>query len=340
MPARPSAPVQLTPAPRMLAEIARRRGLTLLGADRPITAYGPLNTRSPHTDQLLSYATSAAHLRAFLDSALAACVVHESLAGEVPPSRSALLTPEDPADSFYTLFRDAVLSEEWTSLPTYRGTGTQIAASAQIHERVVIGDGCTIMENVVILPQSYISDGVTIKPNATIGGEGFQLSSIEGRRQHVPHAGGVFIGEQARIGSQTCVDRGLFGEFTIIGARTHVDNLVHVAHSVQVGPNAVVVACAEISGSVTVGEGAWLGPSCAINPGLSVGEHALVGTGSMVARDLPPHSLSYGVPARVRGWRCVCGERLPDAAPMRCSQCAREFDLGAGHPVLVVGESG
>jgi UDP-3-O-[3-hydroxymyristoyl] glucosamine N-acyltransferase len=220
------------------------------------------------------------------------------------------------------------------NLPAYRGAGTHIAPSARIHDNVVIGDDCVIMDNVVILPQSYVSDRVVVKPSATIGGEGFQLSSIEGRRRPVPHAGGVFIGDDVTVGSQTCVDRGLFGEFTTLETGAHIDNLVHVAHSVHIGRGTAVVACAEISGSVVVGDGAWLGPRCAINPGLRIGEHALIGTGSTVVEDVPPYALSYGVPARTRGWRCVCGKPLADAQP-DCSNCGRQFDLSGDHPVLL-----
>ena len=335
---RPTPPIQLTAKPQPLSLLAHGRNLTPVGADRPIIAYGALTTTSPYADQLLTYATSPAYLDAFLASPIAACVLHDSLAAKLPPDRSALITLGDPADAFYTLFGDSVIAGEWTALPTYRGARTQIASSAQIHDCVVIGDDCVIMDNVVILPQSYISDGVVIKPNTTIGGEGFQLSSINGHRQLVPHAGGVFVGSGVTIGSQTCVDRGLFGDFTTIGADTHIDNLVHIAHSVSIGRDAAVVACAEISGSVTIGDGAWLGPNCSVNPGLRVGEHALIGTGSTVVQDIPPHALAYGVPARVRGWRCVCGERLPDATMAQCPRCERRFDPGSEHPILLAGE--
>jgi UDP-3-O-[3-hydroxymyristoyl] glucosamine N-acyltransferase len=336
---RPAPPIQLTAKPQPLSLFAYGRNLTPVGADRPIIAYGALTTTSPYADQLLTYATSLAYLDAFLASPIAACVLHESLAAKLPPDRSALITRGDPADAFYTLFRDSVLHGEWAVLSAYRGTGTQIAPSAQIHDNVVIGDGCVIMDNVVVFPQTYIADGVVVKPNATIGGEGFQLAPMEGRRRPVPHAGGVYIGEGASIGSQTCIDRGLFGELTTIGADTHIDNLVHIAHSVSIGRDAAVVACTEISGSVTVDDGAWLGPNCSVNPGLRISKHALIGTGSAVIQDIPPHALAYGVPARVRGWRCMCGERLPDLPEPQCLKCARQFDFSSGHPVLVADSS-
>jgi len=331
---RPTPPLQLTAEPRLLSQIASESNLTLVGPDRPIVAYGLLTTTSPYADRLLTYATSRTHLDAFLASSIAACVLNDSLASALPSERSALLVHgSTAADTFYTLFRDSVQCGGWALLPTYRGTGVRIAPSAQIHDGVVIGDNCVIMDNVVILPHSYISDGVVIKPNATLGGEGFQLSPIEGRRQPVPHAGGVFIGDRVTIGSQTCIDRGLFGEFTAIGADTHIDNLVHVAHSVSIGRDAAVVACAEISGSVVIGDGAWLGPNCSVNPGLKIGKHALIGTGSTVVQHIPAHALAYGIPARVRGWRCACGERLDDATVAHCPECGRRLDIRSDKPI-------
>ena len=144
----------------------------------------------------------------------------------------------------------------------------------------------------------------------------------------MPHAGGVYLGPGVTIGSQTCVDCGLFGELTWIDADAHVDNLVHVAHAVRVGVEATIVACAEVSGSVVVGDGAWLGPSCSINPGLRVGAHALVGTGSTVVADVPPNAVAFGSPAKVRGWRCACGERLAERPSSACPSCGRAVAAG------------
>jgi UDP-3-O-[3-hydroxymyristoyl] glucosamine N-acyltransferase len=340
---RPEPPPELTAKARLLSELAADGAFELKGTDVSIAAYGALTTNSENAHRLLSYATSSAYVDVFLDSAIAACVVHESLKGAIPNDRSALVTSGDPADAFYTLFRDSVANGDWSSLPSYRGAGTTVAPTAQIHDAVVIGDRCVIMDNVVILPQTYIEDEVVIKPNAVIGGDGFQLSVIEGRRRPVPHAGGVRLGAGVTIGSQTCVDRGLFGELTTIEEGTHVDNLVHVAHSVRIGRDAAVVACAEVSGSVVVGDGAWLGPNCAINPGLRVGAHALVGTGSTVVEDIPPHALAYGTPARVRGWRCSCGGRLAGdtgESVSACETCGSRYKLGGEHPIVIADDPG
>ena len=224
--------------PRTLVELARSQSLKLIGPDREIVAFGGITTRSAHRDRLLTYATTEEYAEAFAASDLAACVVQESHARLIPEGRSALIARSDAGEAFYGVFADAVSHEQWTTIDEWRGANVQIAASPQVHDQVSIGEGCVIMDHVVVLPRTHIATGVTIKPHATIGGDGFQVAQIHGRRRLVPHAGGVYLGPGATIGSQTCVDRGLFGELTWIDADAHVDNLVHIAHSVRVGGEA------------------------------------------------------------------------------------------------------
>lgn len=329
----PAVPGWLTIEAQALSSIAQSHGLRLVGADRSIVSFGSLTSKNPNAPATLTYATSPEYLGAFLDSDIGACVTTAALIADAPANRSLLLTPADPATAFYIIFEAAVATAVWTSLPAYRGTNTHIASTARIHDSVVIGDECQVMDNAVILPQTYLGSRVVIKPHATIGGEGFQLRRVGGTYRRVPHAGGVLVGDDVTIGAQTCIDRGLFGDFTTIGDRTHIDNLVHIAHSARVGNDAVIVACAEISGSVTVGDGAWLAPACAINPGLTIGAHSLIGTGSTVTANIPRHGIAYGSPARVRAWRCTCGTRLADGLQIAtCSNCGKRFGLGSNGP--------
>lgn len=324
---KPVAPARLTPEHRTLSTIAARHGLALVGEDQTVTGYAPVSISESGTEGYLTYAVTREYLERFLLSKMGGCVIPKSLSHLVPPERSALVSAGDASEAFYSVFAATVEDGGWTHLSGYRGSNTYIASSATVYDDVVIGDDCVIMDNVVLLPQTYIGDGVVIKPQATIGSDGFQLTSVDGRRRRVPHAGGVFIGEGVGIGAQTCVDRGLFGDFTRIGPDSQIDNLVHVAHSVTIGSGAAIVACAEVSGSVTIGDGAWLGPSCAINPSIQIGSDAMIGTGSTVVRDIPANAVAFGAPARIRGWRCACGERLEAQNEAECARCRRRYLL-------------
>src|SRR5579862_758553 len=289
----PAPPRELKATPVSLSTLAAAHSLTLVGRDLEVVAFGIVTSASEHRQRMLTYATNREYLEQFLGSGIAACVAHRSLLEDVGPDTSILATTGDAAEAFYEVFANSVRDGRWERFPEHRGAGIEIGKGVQIEDQVVVGDGSVVQANAVLLSRTYLGERVTIKPGAVIGGDGFQLAPSGDHRRLVPHAGGVVVEADVTIGSQTCVDRGLFGEMTTIGSGSKIDNLVHVAHSATIGRDCVVVACAEISGSVVLGDGAWLGPHCSINPGLSVGEYALIGTGSVVVADVPAHAVAF-----------------------------------------------
>jgi UDP-3-O-[3-hydroxymyristoyl] glucosamine N-acyltransferase len=318
---------ELTMASRRLSDVASRYGLELRGGDREIVTVGPLSSSSSHRDRLLTFVSGERWMPALAESGIGAAVVPEALAEQAPEGVSLLVTSGDP-QAFFTLLVDTAEAGEWERLEGSIGERTVIAPSAVVEDGVVIGEDCVVMAGAVVLANTRLGDRVVVKPNSVLGGEGFQVREIRGRRRIVPHTGGVHVGDDGAIGSQTCVDRGLFGDFTTVGEGSFVDNLVHVAHSVRIGRRVSVVACAEISGSVRIGDGVWLGPNVAINPSLTLGAHCFVGTGSVIVRDVPPHALVYGNPARVGGWMCSCQTKLAlDGEDATCPACGRRYRL-------------
>ena len=327
-------PSELILSPRRLSEVASRYGLRLEGPDREIVALGPLSSRSAHRARMLTYVTSERWAAELGGAGIGAAIVPAALAGDPVEGASRLVASGDPEAIFYSVLADTAEAGEWERLAGSVGEGAVIAPSAVIEDGVVIGADCRIMPGAVLLPNTRLGDRVTIKPNATLGGDGFQVREIHGRRRVVPHAGGVEIGDDGMVGSQTCVDRGLFGDFTTVGPGSHVDNLVHVAHSVTIGRDVAVIACAEISGSVTIGDGAWIGPRAAINPSLDLGAHCFIGTGSVVVSDVPAYALAYGSPARAAAWMCACRAKLTFAEDRAtCGNCGRAFALVEGQRV-------
>ena len=90
----------------------------------------------------------------------------------------------------------------------------------------------------------------------------------------------------------------LEGGETYIGEGAKIDNLVHVAHNLYIGRNAVVTAHVILCGSSRVEEGAWIVPNSSVLNRVVIGRGAKVGLGSVVTRDVPPYSVVYGSPAK------------------------------------------
>ena len=152
------------------------------------------------------------------------------------------------------------------------------------------------------------------------------MKRIGGRRVNIPHSGGVWIGPDSSIGSSTAVDRGLFGTFTTIGADCHVDNLVHVAHNVELGDECAIVAGTVLAGSAIFGRGVWFGPGAVCNPEIVFGDHSYVGSGSVVTRDVPAFTLVAGSPARPFGTVCRCRAKVDlDAGTATCATCGTQL---------------
>ncbi|GAB6034621.1 UDP-3-O-(3-hydroxymyristoyl)glucosamine N-acyltransferase [Galenea microaerophila] len=137
--------------------------------------------------------------------------------------------------------------------------GAQIAAHCVIGEgafigrNVQIGEGCRIGPNVVIHHDCILGDQVIIKAGAVIGGDGFGWAPHQGRWEKIPQLGRVVIGNRVSIGNNVTIDRGALKD-TQIGDDCIIDNLVHLAHNVQLGAGTAVVAQTGISGSTTIGK--------------------------------------------------------------------------------------
>src|SRR5262249_23563746 len=112
----------------------------------------------------------------------------------------------------------------------------------------VIGDDCVCHPNVTIREATLIGHRVVIHAGSVIGSDGFGYVQHEGRHHKIPQLGGVVIEDDVELGANVTVDRATFGS-TVIGRGTKVDNLVHVAHNVTIGPHSILVAQAGIAGS-------------------------------------------------------------------------------------------
>ena len=311
-----------------LGQLARQHQMTLEGADREIARFATLSALADREGLALTYLSSAPFANLLREGDVAV-ITRAELRGCLREGNVAVIVDGDPHDWFYTAFASAVENGNYEKLAPFVSHNAKIHPMAVIGENVHIEAGAVIGPGAVVLPNTYVGADVVIKPNATVGGDGYENAVVRGRRTIVPHAGGVWLCEGVQVGSSTCIDRGLFGDFSFVGPYTTMDNLVHVAHSVRMGRNCSLTACSEISGAAVLGDGVWLGPNSSVNQGRTLGDHCYLGTGAVVTKDLLPHSLALGSPARVMAHACVCRAKLQfENGRATCATCSKEYRQG------------
>lgn len=154
--------------------------------------------------------------------------------------------------------------------------GTQIGEGTRIGDNVLIGSNCIIHPNVCIEDNSTIGNNVILHSGVIIGADGFGYVR-DGADGYVkfPQIGAVTIEDNVEIGANTCVDRGALGE-TRIGEGTKIDNLVQIAHNVQIGKRVIIAAQTGISGSTIIED------DCVIGGQVGMGDHAKVLSGAVI----------------------------------------------------------
>jgi UDP-3-O-[3-hydroxymyristoyl] glucosamine N-acyltransferase len=147
------------------------------------------------------------------------------------------------------------------------GKGTRIGPGCAVGSGVKIGNGCVLYPRVTVYPNVEIGNNVIIHAGAVIGADGFGFVSDGKRYVKFPQVGRVVIEDDVEIGANTCIDRGSL-ETTVIRRGTKLDNLIQIAHNVEIGEHTVIAAQTGISGSSSVGDHSILGGQ------VGIGEHA------------------------------------------------------------------
>ncbi len=303
-----------------VAELAERVAGHVVGdATRPVSGVAALGEAGPGDLTFVAGARYASRLGATRPAAI---LVPESLELDAPGS--TLIRVGDPQLAFsrlVPLFHPAEPLRPGVATSASLGTGVSLGADVRIEPYALIGDGakigdrswigsftvleagaevgedCRIAHSCSILAGVRLGERVLVHPGTRIGTDGFGYARTPDGAVKIPQVGGCRIGDDVEIGANCTIDRGSLGD-TSIGARTKIDNLVHIGHNVEIGEDCMIVAQVGVAGSVRIGQGAALAGQAGIAGHLTIGPGARIAAQAGVIGDVPPGAEYSGYPAR------------------------------------------
>lgn len=257
-------------------------------------------------------------------SETAASILLVSKEFEAPSKlKATLVRVEDPYSTLAGLMRMAeaaipkpvgienpVFVGEGTKVPndiylgafSYIGKNTKIGNGVRIYPQAYIGDNCEIGDDSIIYAGVKIYSGCKvgksciIHSGSVIGADGFGFAPVNGHYEKIPQMGIVVIEDDVEIGANTTVDRATFG-VTVIGKGTKLDNLIQVAHNVQIGQNNVFAAQSGIAGSTKIGDSNMIGGQCGFSGHITVGNNNQVAAQSGIHGNIGDGERLMGYPA-------------------------------------------
>ena len=177
------------------------------------------------------------------------------------------------------------------------GKDTQLTASVFVGNDVTMGDNCLIHPGVRILDGTKIGNNVIVQAGAVIGSDGFGFAESETGLKKIQQIGWVEIEDDVEIGANTTIDRGAM-DATRIGRGTKIDNLVQIAHNVQIGRHCIIVSQVGISGSTKIGDGVILAGQVGLVGHIEIGDGVVIGAKSGIRKSVPAGKKLFGYPAR------------------------------------------
>ena len=209
-----------------------------------------------------------------------------------PVHPSAVITPSARIDPSVFIGPGSVIGKECLI-----EENTIISARCVIEKNSKIGSNCRIDSGAIIRRDTVIGNRVIIQSGAVIGSEGFGNAMEEGKFVRIPCFGNVVIEDEAEIGANVTIDRGNFKP-TVIRRGARIDNLVQIAHNVEVGEDSAIAAQTGISGSTKVGKGVLIAGQAGFVGHIEIGDGAFVGAKAGVSKSVKPGEKITGYPAR------------------------------------------
>ncbi len=160
-----------------------------------------------------------------------------------------------------------------------------IGSGVFIGENSVIGHGSKIYPNVTIYDSVEIGSNCIIHSGTVIGSDGLGFAKHKGEWLKIEHLGRVIIGDNVEIGSNTSIDRGSVGD-TLVEDNVKIDNLVHLAHNVQIGSGTAIAANSAVAGSSSIGKNCTLAGCCAVVDNIEVADEVHITAKSLITKSI------------------------------------------------------
>ena len=230
--------------------------------------------------------------------------------------QSSLILVEDPYSSFTILMEEyhktisfqktgieqpsffsesaSIGKDAYRGAFSYVGNNTRVGDNVKIYPQVFIGDDVSIGNNVILHPNVKIYSGTrignhcVIHAGTVIGSDGFGFAPLEdGSYKSIPQLGNVVIEDNVTIGANTVIDCAtLLGDSTIIRQGVKMDNLIQIAHNVEIGKNTVIAAQAGISGSSKIGENCMIAGQVGIAGHLVIANQTSLGAQAGISKSI------------------------------------------------------
>ncbi|MGO1281502.1 MAG: UDP-3-O-(3-hydroxymyristoyl)glucosamine N-acyltransferase [Psychrobacter sp.] len=169
------------------------------------------------------------------------------------------------------------------------GKHSSLSAHVIVEDNATVGTDCVIKANVVIGHDCIIGSHVRLHAGASVGSEGFGFAPTSDPSttgwERIAQLGRVVVGDNVRIGSQTCIDRGAIND-TVIGNHVIIDNLVQVAHNVRIGDGTAIAAQTAIAGSTSIGKRCIIGGAVGITGHIEITDDVTLSGMTMVTKSI------------------------------------------------------
>jgi len=175
------------------------------------------------------------------------------------------------------------------------GDRTVLYAGVYIGRNTVVGPDCILYPHVSIRERVTMGARCIVHANSTIGSDGFGFTRVAGIPTKIPQIGGVIIGDDVEIGSNSSIDRATTGN-TTIGSSTKIDNLVQIGHNVCIGANCTISGSTGISGSTVIGSNVTIGGQTGTAGHLTIGDNAMIGGRAGITKSVPANAVVSGFP--------------------------------------------